>query len=195
LSRSKTEVIFFLTIILYIDTSQSERSDFSRSSKASPFRPPWDSKAASARRGYHSRRRLVLREMEEGMIIALYLAAAVIMAVGSLISPGETGTFANFWQARFSCHRVFYSISISPTFRCLCWRQVLSKHLRSAVPAPSSISSSSCSVSTLASLGSQTLETDASHVRFGAHYGLKSDIAPCPKSANKRLMQCSKVAD
>src|SRR5438046_6768811 len=27
-------------------------------------------------------------------------------------------------------------------------------------------------------------------VRFGAHNGLKSDIAPCPKSANKRLMRC-----
>jgi hypothetical protein len=25
-------------------------------------------------------------------------------------------------------------------------------------------------------------------VRFNAHYGLKSDIAACPKSANKRLM-------
>jgi hypothetical protein len=24
------------------------------------------------------------------------------------------------------------------------------------------------------------------HVRYAAHYGLKSDIAPCPKSANKR---------
>src|SRR5271166_232680 len=95
------------------------------------------------------------------MIIALYIAAAVIMAVGSLYSPGETGTFANFWQARSSCHRAFCSISISPMFRCLCLGQVLSKHLRSAVAGPSSISSSSCSVSILASSGSQRLETDA----------------------------------
>jgi hypothetical protein len=101
LSRSKTEVIFFLTIILYIDTSQSERSDFSRSSKASPFRPPWDSKAASARRGYHSRRRLVLREMEEGMIIALYIAAAVIMAVGSLYFAWRNRDFRKFLAGAF----------------------------------------------------------------------------------------------
>jgi len=29
-------------------------------------------------------------------------------------------------------------------------------------------------------------------VRFGPHYGLKSDIAPSPKSASKRLMHRSK---
>ena len=46
-------------------------------------------------------------------------------------------------------------------FRCPCWGQVLSKHLRSAVAAPSSISSSSCFVSILASSGGQRLETDA----------------------------------
>ena len=28
-------------------------------------------------------------------------------------------------------------------------------------------------------------------VRFGAHSGLKSDMAPCPKSATSGLMQCS----
>jgi hypothetical protein len=27
-------------------------------------------------------------------------------------------------------------------------------------------------------------------VRFEAHYGLKSDIAPCPKCAKKRRYQC-----
>src|SRR5258708_23539527 len=60
-----------------------------------------------------------------------------------------------------SCHRALCSICISPMFRCLCWGQVLSKHLRSAVAAPSSISSSSRPVSILASSGSQRLETDA----------------------------------
>jgi hypothetical protein len=99
-SRSKTEVIFFLTIILYLDTSQSERSDLSRSSKASPFRPNCPShgtaKAPSARRGYHSRRRQVLLEMEEGMIIALYIAAAVIMAVGSLYFAWRNRDFRKF---------------------------------------------------------------------------------------------------
>ena len=55
----------------------------------------------------------------------------------------------------------FVLSSISPMFRCLCWGQVLSKHLRLAVAAPSSISSSSCFVSILASSGSQRLETDA----------------------------------
>jgi len=29
-------------------------------------------------------------------------------------------------------------------------------------------------------------------VRFDAHCGLKSDIAPCPLSANRRLMHRSK---
>jgi hypothetical protein len=53
----------------------------------------------------------------------------------------------------------FCSISISPMFRCLCWGQLLSKHPRSVVAAPSSISSSSCSVSILASSGSRRLET------------------------------------
>lgn len=53
------------------------------------------------------------------MIIALNIVAAVIMAVGSLFSLGITGIFANFWQARSSCHRAFCSISISPMFRCL----------------------------------------------------------------------------
>ena len=52
------------------------------------------------------------------MIIALNIVAAVIMAVGSLFSLGITGIFANFWQARSSCHRAFCSISISPMFRC-----------------------------------------------------------------------------
>ena len=47
----------------------------------------------------------------------------------------KTGTFANFWQARSSCHRALCSTFISPMFPCLCWGLVLSKHLRSAVAA------------------------------------------------------------
>src|SRR5262245_56168538 len=50
-------------------------------------------------------------------------------------------------------------------FQCLCWGQVLSKHLRSAAADPSCISSSSCSVSILASLVSQKSEK-ARHVCF-----------------------------
>src|SRR5262249_35696329 len=44
-------------------------------------------------------------------------------------------------------------------FRCLFWGQALSKHLRSAVAAPSPISCSSCSVSILVLSGSQRFET------------------------------------
>ena len=99
-------------------------------------------------------------DVRHGLIKISLISTGVRPTLAS-ISPGETGTFANFWQARSSCHRAFCSISISPMFRCLCWGQVLSKHLRSAVAAPSSISSSSCSVSILASSGSQRLETDA----------------------------------
>jgi hypothetical protein len=80
---------------------------------------------------------------------------------GASISLGEAGTFANFWQAHSLCHRALCSISILPTFRCLCWGRLLSKHLRSAVSAPSSISSSSWSVSILASLGSRGLKRTA----------------------------------
>ena len=87
------------------------------------------------------------------MIIALYIVAAVVMAVGSLFSLGITGIFANFWQARSSCHRAFCSISISPMFRCLFWGQVLSKHPGSAVAVQSAISFSCCSVSISASSG------------------------------------------
>ena len=98
------------------------------------------------------------------MIIALYIAAAVIMAVGSLYFAWRNRDFRKFLAGGSSCHRAFCSISISPMFRCLCWGQVLSKHLRSAVAAPSSISSSSCSVSILASSASQRLERMPSHV-------------------------------
>jgi hypothetical protein len=93
---------------------------------------------------------------EEGMNIALYIAAALIMAVGSLYFAWRNRVFRKFLAGAAFC-----SISISPIFRCLCWGQVLAKHIRSAVAAPSSISSSSCSVSILASSGSQRFETDA----------------------------------
>jgi len=95
------------------------------------------------------------------MIIALYIAAAVIMAVGSLYFAWRNRDFRKFLAGAFFVSGAFYSISISPMFRFLCWGQVWSKHLRSAGAARSSISSSSCSVSSLASSGSQRLETDA----------------------------------
>jgi hypothetical protein len=89
------------------------------------------------------------------MIIALYIAAAVIMAVGSLYFAWRSIDFRKFLAGRSSYHQAFCSISISPMFRCLCWAQVLSRRLRSAVAAPSSISSSSCLASILVLLESQ----------------------------------------
>src|SRR5262245_39924871 len=97
---------------------------------------------------------------EASMTIALYAAAAVIMAVGSLYFAWRNRDFRKFLAGASSYHRVFCSISISPMFRCLCWGPVLSKHLRLAVADPSSISSSSCFVSILASSGSQRLKTN-----------------------------------
>src|SRR5215470_19003611 len=94
------------------------------------------------------------------MIIALYIGAAVVMALGSLYFAGRS---RDFRRAHSSYHREFCSISISPTFQSLCWVQVLSKHLRSALAAPLSISSFSCSVSILVSSGSQRVD-DIGHV-------------------------------
>jgi hypothetical protein len=74
-------------------------------------------------------------------------AAGVIAAVGSIYFAWRNREFRKFLAGRSSCHRVFCSIPISPMFRCRCWGRVLSKHLRSAAAAPSSISSSSCSAS------------------------------------------------
>jgi hypothetical protein len=74
-------------------------------------------------------------------------AAGVIAAVGSIYFAWRNREFRKFLAGRSSCHRVFCSISISPMFRCRCCGRVLSKHLRSAAAAPSSISSSSCSAS------------------------------------------------
>jgi hypothetical protein len=67
-------------------------------------------------------------------------------------------------------HRALCSISISRMFRCLCWKQALSKHLRSAVDAPSSTSPSSCSVSILASFLNEGREPKPHpYVRSGVH--------------------------
>src|SRR5262245_59909510 len=75
-------------------------------------------------------------------------------------------------------------------FRSPCWGQVLSKHLRLAVAAPLAILFSSCSVSILASSGSQRHETDAmsalgqkqtftpqGHVRFAPISNRKSEVS------------------
>jgi cyanate permease len=63
---------------------------------------------------------------EEGMIIAIYLAAAVIMAVGSLYFAWRSRDFRKFLAACSLCHLALCSISISPMFRCLCWGPILS---------------------------------------------------------------------
>ena len=44
------------------------------------------------------------------MIIALHSCSYQSWLSGASTSPGETETFANFWQARSSCHRAFCSI-------------------------------------------------------------------------------------
>lgn len=41
------------------------------------------------------------------MIMAFYIAAAFVMAGGSLISLGETEIFANFWRAPLCVVRQF----------------------------------------------------------------------------------------
>jgi hypothetical protein len=90
------------------------------------------------------------------MVIALHIAAAAIMAVGSLFLAWQNRDFRKFLTSSY--HRVCCSTSISQLFRCLCRGQVSSKHLKSAVAALSFISSSSCSASILASSGNQRLE-------------------------------------
>jgi hypothetical protein len=87
------------------------------------------------------------------MIIALYIVAAVIMAVGSFYIACQNREFRKFLAGAFFVSSGIFTISISPMFQCLYWEQILSKHLRSAVAAPSFISSSSCFVSILASSG------------------------------------------
>ena len=95
------------------------------------------------------------------MILAIYIAAAVIMAVGSLYFAWRSRNFRKFLAGAFFVSSAFYSISISPMFRCLCWRRVLSKRPRSVLAAPSFISFSSCSVSILASSGDERLKRKA----------------------------------
>jgi hypothetical protein len=101
------------------------------------------------------------RRQEEGMIIALYIAAAVIMAVGSLYFARRNRDFRKFLAGAFfvSSGILFYLYLADVSVPLLGTSFV--ETLRSALPAPSSISSSSSSVSILASLGSQRLETDA----------------------------------
>jgi hypothetical protein len=90
------------------------------------------------------------------MIIALYIAAAVIMAVGSLYFAWRSRDFHKFLAGAFfvSSGILFYLYLADVPVPLL--GRVLSKHPRSAVPAPSSISSSSCSVHIMASSGSQS---------------------------------------
>jgi hypothetical protein len=86
------------------------------------------------------------------MIIALYVAVAVIVAVGSLYFAWRNRDFRKFLAgAFFVSSGILFYLYLADVSVPLCWGQVLSKHLRSAVAAPSSISSSSCSVSILAS--------------------------------------------
>jgi hypothetical protein len=99
------------------------------------------------------------------MILALYIAAAVIMAVGSLYFAWQNRNFRKFLAGAFFVSSGILFYLYPPMFRCLCWGRVLSKHPRSALAAPSSISSSSCSVSILASSVGQRLKTKANMPR------------------------------
>ena len=94
------------------------------------------------------------------MIIALYVGAAVIMAVGSLDFAWRNTDFRKFLAGAFFVSSGIYFYLYLADVSVPLLGKVLSKHLRSAVAAPSSISSSSCSVSILASSGSQCLEND-----------------------------------
>src|SRR5262249_4333297 len=113
-------------------------------------------KASSNRRSQGPAEHRLIREAS--MTIALYVAAAVIMAVGSLYFAWRNRDFRKFLAGAFfvSSGILFYLYLADVSV--LCWEQVLSKHLRSAVADPSSISSSSCFVSILASSGSQRLK-------------------------------------
>jgi hypothetical protein len=85
------------------------------------------------------------------MIIAFYTAAAIIMAVGSLYFAWRNRDFRKFLAGAFfvSSGILFYLYLADVSVPLL--GTGLSRHLRSAVAAPSSISCSSCSVSILAS--------------------------------------------
>ena len=92
------------------------------------------------------------------MIIALYIVAAVIMAVGSLYLAWQNREFRKFLAGAFfvSSGILFYLYLADVSVPLL--GQILSKHRRLAVAAPSSISSSFRSVSILASSGSPRFE-------------------------------------
>ena len=95
------------------------------------------------------------------MVIALYIAAAIIMAVGSLYFAWRNRDFRKFLAGAFfvSSGIMFYLYLADVSVPLLGTGFV--ETLRSAVAAPSSIASSSCSVSILALSGNQRLEMDA----------------------------------
>ncbi|MCL2384748.1 MAG: hypothetical protein FWC84_02845, partial [Alphaproteobacteria bacterium] len=96
------------------------------------------------------------------MIIAFYIAAAFVMAGGSIYFAWRNRDFRKFLAgAFFVCRPPLYFISIYPMFRCLFWGQIFLRSQRSALHARSSISSSSCSVSILALSGGQRLKMRA----------------------------------
>jgi hypothetical protein len=104
------------------------------------------------------------QRQEEGMIIALYIAAAVIMVVGSLYFAWRNTDFRKFLAGAFfvSSGIMFYLYLADVSVPLLGTSFVETPQIsggRSII-----IPSSSCSVSILASSGSQRLETDAIHV-------------------------------
>src|SRR6516165_467267 len=95
------------------------------------------------------------------MIIALYIAAAVIMAVGSLYFAWRNRDFRKFLAGAFfvSSGVLYYLYLADVSVPLLGTSFVETPQISGG--APSSTSSSFCSVSILASSGGQTLETDA----------------------------------
>src|SRR5215469_15222695 len=98
------------------------------------------------------------RYQEKRMIIALYIAAAVIMAAGSLYFAWRNRDFRKFLAGAFfvSSGILFYLYLAGVSVPLLGTGFV--ERLRSAVVAPSSISSYSCFVSISASSGGQRLK-------------------------------------
>src|SRR5271155_1012946 len=93
------------------------------------------------------------------MIVALYIAVAVIMAGGSLYFAWRNRDFRKFLAGAFFVSSGILFISISPMCRCLCWERASSKHPGSVAFDPLSISCSSWCVSILALSESQGPET------------------------------------
>ena len=74
------------------------------------------------------------------MIIAFYIAAAFVMAGGSIYFAWRNRDFRKFLAgAFFVCRPPLYFISIYPMFRCLFWGQIFLRPQRSAPHARSSI--------------------------------------------------------